>query len=333
MKFLLSIILITGCSKSKTEAGAPTEPKKSATNSPAAPATPQVEPAEWSQEADLDGDGKVEKISYVTTGGQKAVFTVVGASGPMTIEVDNFWEPGGEGPEEWVANKTIKIVDTNRADKAKEIWLKQSGPDGEDPSDHHTFVTFDGTLLTHFSIGSGGYSQGTISWNESLNQFSVLDGHCQTWTTTTYTFREFKLNKIKEETKTDKNVDPSQCAACPFVYVLNDGEWKYQGEILRNLRRKSLERSQTLHIRNPGQPKMKVRITEEKEETTYLDQVALKMEDGTKVLPDSCKIVPSPKYCEDDGQYHVIRQGERLELSFDKSAGTLWANGYYVPKN
>lgn len=131
--------------------------------------------------------------------------------------------------------------------------------------------------------------------------------------------------------------------ACPFVYTQHSaGGWSYRGEILRNLRRASLEETQTLDVSIPQSlcdaPTFKVRLTEEKQEVTYLDSVAL-LAGGQRVLPMAC--TANQDYCRDDGSYYMLKEGDVLDVEFDWTPSVkeacrrgdfrLEANGYYIP--
>lgn len=133
--------------------------------------------------------------------------------------------------------------------------------------------------------------------------------------------------------------------ACPFVYLRRGEGWAYQGEILRELRRPSLEGAQTLALEldaqscpsRAGQARVRVELAEEKREITHLDAVALELADGRRVLPDACEAGGALAFCRRDGVRAVLEQGDTLELSFtiepDDCEGRvrLWASGYYVP--
>ncbi len=81
-----------------------------------------------------------------------------------------------------------------------------------------------------------------------------------------------------------------------------------------------------------------MRLSEEKQETTFLDAIHLDR-GGAIELPRSCSSAsPRPAYCELDGVYFTLRQGESLNLEFvgsDESefnvGSDLVATGYYVP--
>lgn len=134
-------------------------------------------------------------------------------------------------------------------------------------------------------------------------------------------------------------------AACPFVYVAGaDRASVLEGEILRNLRHPGLEGTQRLALASLASPagacqvaRTTIRIAEEKLETTYLDAVALELDDHL-VRPAACAGAPSPAYCHDDGRRHAVGSGEALELVFVIPSGAtchapaLVADGYYLPK-
>lgn len=144
--------------------------------------------------------------------------------------------------------------------------------------------------------------------------------------------------------KDDKLIAQSvMAAACPFVYVQHpDGRWQKQGEILRHLRKASLAGTQTLALQVGDTTAacdgpVRVRLSEEKEETTHLDAVRLEV-GGQMLVPDACKAADAPAFCAKDGRHHLLHQGDRLDLTFslptdvtDCSAAQLRASGYYEP--
>lgn len=128
-------------------------------------------------------------------------------------------------------------------------------------------------------------------------------------------------------------------AACPYVYTETTGDnLSYQGEILRNLRRPELETWQSLEVEVRSRSELTVVLTEEKPETTYLDAIALEL-DGERRLPLQCESEAPPAYCDDDGHYFVLPQGQRLELTFEGPGDAeallpaiLHADGHYIPE-
>ena len=131
-----------------------------------------------------------------------------------------------------------------------------------------------------------------------------------------------------------------ECAACPFAYTLDEGgDFAYRGEILRELRSRWRARTQSLEIPFHLDPdgNVRVRLVEEKAETTYLDEVYVEL-NGAIVRAQGCAEDAPRSYCTADGVYEVLRQGDSLTVSFrpgmsasSSETVTLWASGYYVP--
>lgn len=130
---------------------------------------------------------------------------------------------------------------------------------------------------------------------------------------------------------------PNQCAACPFVYIERAGRWSRVGEILRNLRRPQDQRWQSLAvpaIEIDGRL-VRIRLAEEKPETTYLDAVHLLI-DGAAVAPLACSEASPPPYCEEDDRFTVLQQGAAMTFEFElpptsPASLELRALGYYLP--
>ena len=139
----------------------------------------------------------------------------------------------------------------------------------------------------------------------------------------------------------------SMYPACPFVYTPDSREasgWRYRGEILRNLRHPSLETTQDLDLADPSlcdALAFRVRMTEEKEETSFVDAVWLRVGEAL-IAPSRCSRASQGEVCEDDGRYLVIERGEGVEFAFELTEGqrtacregavALVANGYYTPR-
>jgi len=124
-------------------------------------------------------------------------------------------------------------------------------------------------------------------------------------------------------------------AACPFVYSLA-GAPAFEGEILRDLNRPSLERDDSLTISSrPCSDVARFRISEEKDEVTSLDAVSL-LVDGVAMSPIACASDDAP-YCVNDGLVLRLARGDHLDLAFRIPPGAecdeieLRANGHYTP--
>lgn len=117
-------------------------------------------------------------------------------------------------------------------------------------------------------------------------------------------------------------------AACPVVYSL-DGEPARRGEILRDLSRPALERTQELSVGSPCGETARFRIAEEKIEITHLDQLTLAI-GGVELAPSGCEAL-----CENDGVSLALHRGEHVDVEFTIppelrcSPAYLRANGYY----
>ncbi|WP_438026205.1 hypothetical protein [Sorangium sp. So ce233] len=122
-----------------------------------------------------------------------------------------------------------------------------------------------------------------------------------------------------------------ELAACPYVDVLDAGRSRRIGEILRDVRGARAATVQSLDLGDHGAGPITIRISEEKAEVTFLDEVFVEA-GGARIHPRGCDITPSPAYCAADGRPHVLRQGDTLDLVFDAGGHVvLFARGYYVP--
>jgi hypothetical protein len=125
--------------------------------------------------------------------------------------------------------------------------------------------------------------------------------------------------------------------ACPWIYTWNDSEYKKQVEIIQNLSCKSLEATQIIslndvHIENNL---IKVKICEEKEEVSYIDEIVL-IVNGETFYP-----VQDSQEASDissiDGKYLILKENDSAvftyRLPFDLSGAIdceIKATGYYL---
>lgn len=132
-------------------------------------------------------------------------------------------------------------------------------------------------------------------------------------------------------------------AACPHVYVSDGGEWRPRGEILRSLTGESMARWQGLAIESPDRGSaeastLRVRIAEEKAETTYLDALRVRLGDR-RWRPAGCRNGGGP-LCREDSERRVLERGDAVEVAFELPEGwdrrrehlELEAFGHYVPE-
>ena len=114
----------------------------------------------------------------------------------------------------------------------------------------------------------------------------------------------------------------SIAAACPHVDIVADEGTTRVGEILRWVR--DAPGTQGLALPPLSGERVRIRLSEEKPETTYLDAVWLEL-DGERVDP----MQPMAT----DGRYVVLNRGDAIELEFPlhaHSRARLVAVGYYV---
>ncbi len=134
-------------------------------------------------------------------------------------------------------------------------------------------------------------------------------------------------------TPTAETFDCNNLAACPWIYVDGaDGPVKV-GEILRNVRGKAAYTLQPLALPAADAGSLRIRVAEEEEEVTYLDEIYVEA-DGVRLAPTACATATPPAYCVADHQPLRLRQGDVLELTFDlprSTTPTIYARGYYVP--
>jgi len=114
--------------------------------------------------------------------------------------------------------------------------------------------------------------------------------------------------------------------ACPYVYIEYNEKKLFVNEILKEARYTFGEKTETLRIPEfiIQSNKLKLYITEEKDEVTFINSILLT--DGSKTLK------PDIDFSKD----LVLRKGELIELSFnikdfDKKNISLVATGFYLP--
>lgn len=138
------------------------------------------------------------------------------------------------------------------------------------------------------------------------------------------------LKRIRSEENTTDGV------ACPFVYLIENGEKIFQGEILRHLNtpKKAGWQSLPLYLDGPTKRSIRVRLAEEKPETTMLDAIVLQLGD-IEIQPRICDRRQAA-FCHEDGKHRRLHPGETIDFIFDVPKGytgpiELWATGHYLP--
>jgi len=126
--------------------------------------------------------------------------------------------------------------------------------------------------------------------------------------------------------------------ACPWLSVYDGQTFQRRMEILRNVRGPAAERTEVSSL-GPIQPvdgAITLRISEERDEVTYIDEFYL-MVDGVKVAaqgnPQAVGLVAGR-----DGRTLILNRGDSVDFRFSVVAGESPSNvevivtGYYVPR-
>ena len=132
-------------------------------------------------------------------------------------------------------------------------------------------------------------------------------------------------------------MDDSDGWACPWLYISNGQTFERRTEILRNLRGSAQERPET----TPLGPVMTVdgsiiiKVTEEKDEVTYIDSLYLLIDGAT--IPAQAEPAVAARIAADDGNYLVLRRGQSYEFRFavpaswhDRPPASVVVTGYYT---
>jgi len=259
---------------------------------------------------DLDSDGTPDPIQWnghtLQIGPHKAVL------GEHPVDGLDRWNPPQiidlvleDGLQEVVLTTDPGVTDewqftVVRFDKGR-IEVLMDNPEW---MDHQTYTAQAGALV-HVSVNCG---------QETTRRWTLSAGRLVKTTTAKGTY------------------NAELCAACPFVFRLDDQGAAKVGEVLRNQRRPELEAADRLPLGQVTAGRLVVRLLELKPETTFLDRIAVEV-DGEPVHPVQCS-AQEPAFCEDDGIYTRIDADRDLTLEFvlpQGGRGVLVADGYYAP--
>jgi hypothetical protein len=355
---VLGLVLL-GCASPTSDRGSAPDGEHPAVapveHEPAAPKPPEL--VLWQAELDLDGDGERE-LAQLRSRDVSSQAGEHGGDPRVDIAISEcVTDRSGELPcrgtlsvgsrsteivlhSGYFGGIGIRVIDIDAADGQQELLLTERGGAEEDPPYLFTIVQVDGDALRVTPLWhSNGYSSGTVV----IAGDGVIDvryDECPDAFAIRYQLRA--NGQLESSAVTSERVrDPSECAACPHVYVREATGFVYKGEILRELRRPELAAAQTLAFTRPQRFRTDARgvialeIREGEPETSYIDALALEL-DGRRILPLACA-VEHPAYCHEDGQPTILQQGDSLLLEFevgDLLAGAsvaLWAVGYYEP--
>lgn len=136
-----------------------------------------------------------------------------------------------------------------------------------------------------------------------------------------------------DRTESGQTFDCGGLAACPWIYVDGATGPVRVGEILRNVRGHEAYVLQDLALPAVAAGPLHVRVAEEKDEVTFLDEIYVEV-DGLHLAPTACAAATAPAYCAADHQPLRLQKGDVLDLTFDLPSGatpTVFARGYYIP--
>lgn len=227
----------------------------------------------------------------------------------------------------------FQIIDIDKRDTFKEFAISYAEAETEDPSKNHTIIRIlKSGQITVTDIFSEGYSNGQIRFLDGA--IEVVHGRYPD-KIGTYALNEKYVEQIDFYEQDESEVDYSGIAACPFVYSVEGNSTRLQGEILRYLNVDYTEKWQRL-ILNVGQIKSNIlhlRISEEKDEVTYVNALYLKV--GSRILKP-IKDKTFEKICSDDKSYFTLKKGEYFDVKFDTRGielkdVSLHMKGYYLP--
>ncbi|TAF65425.1 MAG: hypothetical protein EAZ55_09205 [Cytophagales bacterium] len=129
------------------------------------------------------------------------------------------------------------------------------------------------------------------------------------------------------------------CLSCPWLYVWNGQSFIKTTEVIKDVVGKKNEKSTfaTLTANDlVGTTSVRIRIQEEKEEISYLNQIVLEVGNQT-YLPYVAEEIDE-KLTKNDSQYLTLKKGESVEIVFTLKAPlqtnqkiVLKTSGYYEP--
>lgn len=229
----------------------------------------------------------------------------------------------------------FEVININKKDNLKELLLSYKEAEIEDPSYNHSiFRVLDNDVITVSEVLSSGYNNGQINY---IDDYSFTVDHARFPDIKgTYKLDGLYLKQSDLYIQPEDKVDYSKMAACPFVYFVDANNKIYKGEILRYLNSEYTETWQKLDMKLDAKiySELKICISEEKDETTYLNSVYLNI-NGKIHTP---KLINSKnrKIISDDDKYVKLSKGEIIKLQFDFKPEliktcVLHAKGYYLP--
>ena len=154
----------------------------------------------------------------------------------------------------------------------------------------------------------------------------------------------FESLNITSDSKFSFSFGPSDfkdwnCLSCPWLYVFDGKDYVRKTEILKDLVGEEARQTTRYTIQSEAvvDGKLKIKIQEEKEEITHLDQLLIDI--GGKKYP-ACQIngITKAQLTASDNNFILLKKGESIELEFNLpknlpagTALTLESEGYYIP--
>jgi hypothetical protein len=229
----------------------------------------------------------------------------------------------------------FSIININKKDNYKELLVSYKESAMEDPSFNNSIFRYlSNNIVTVSEIFSSGYSNGQINY---INDYSFTVDHGRFPDVKgTYVLDDLYVKQSELYTQSESEIDYSKMAACPFVYFLDDDKKVFKGEILRYLNADYTESWQTLNlnIKSQKQKRIRILISEEKDETTYINSLYL-LVNGKICYPKQTNQNLN-KIIKDDKNYLKLEKGNFIEIEFDLNdqhldSAILYAKGYYLP--
>lgn len=128
------------------------------------------------------------------------------------------------------------------------------------------------------------------------------------------------------------------CLSCPWLYIWNGADFVRKNEVIKDVVGKANEQT-TFTTLSPTciiNQKVRIKIQEEKDEISYLNQVVLKVGDKTYLPQTNTKALNQLQAS--DNLYHQLKKGEMIELEFELEDAigntakiVLETKGYYEP--
>lgn len=261
--------------------------------------------------------------------------------GELTTPIERFFGPEAHAPTDWL-QADLRVVPFAE-DRDAVLLTLPTLADEDPPNRYRLFLVTGGELVMIFDRVVGTYGvqpvevpgDGTVRYVEDGWAACDRTDHPPEATRQEVVHRwdptHGRMIERRRDTAQTQRCD--QLSACPFVYLVENGEVRFVGEILRNLRGREQAALQPLELGLVRSRTVRLLLREEKKEVTFLDELYAEI-DGVRVDPRSCH-EERPSFCDADGQPLVMRQGDEvgIELQLPPGAGevTLWARGYYVP--